>query len=212
MSVLVIASTEMEIAPFIEKYPHASYLITGVGAASTIYKLTRKVQADKFNHVIQCGIAGCFSDAFELGESVLISRDAFADIGAFEKGNFNTVFSLGLSQPNEFPYENGLLNNPYLTSFQSKNRIANAITVNTIHDDISLINQLRNKFNADIESMEGAALHYVCMQEKISFLQIRGISNRAGERDKSKWKIKDAINSSNWSLMEIYESLQNNSK
>ena len=35
--------------------------------------------------------------------------------------------------------------------------------------------------------MEGAALHYVALQEKIPFLQMRSLSNFVGERDKSKW-------------------------
>ncbi len=46
------------------------------------------------------------------------------------------------------------------------------------------------KFGAEVESMEGAAFHYVCLQQKINFLQLRSISNRVGERDKSKWKLK----------------------
>ena len=49
-----------------------------------------------------------------------------------------------------------------------------------------------NKFLPVIESMEGAALHYVCLMEKIPFLQIRSISNYIGERDKKKWNMKDA--------------------
>jgi len=40
--------------------------------------------------------------------------------------------------------------------------------------------------------MEGAALHYVCLMEKIPFLQIRSISNVIGERDKSRWKLEEA--------------------
>jgi futalosine hydrolase len=31
--------------------------------------------------------------------------------------------------------------------------------------------------------MEGAALHFVCLQEDISFIQLRAISNFVGERD-----------------------------
>jgi futalosine hydrolase len=35
--------------------------------------------------------------------------------------------------------------------------------------------------------MEGAALHYTCLMEKIPFMQLRSISNYIAERDKSKW-------------------------
>jgi futalosine hydrolase len=43
--------------------------------------------------------------------------------------------------------------------------------------------------------MEGAALHYVCLQTGVPFIQIRCISNYVGERDKSKWKFNEAFDS-----------------
>lgn len=48
--------------------------------------------------------------------------------------------------------------------------------------------------------MEGAALHYVCLIEKIPFMQIRSLSNFVGERDKSKWRMKEAITNLNKEL------------
>ncbi len=48
--------------------------------------------------------------------------------------------------------------------------------------------------------MEGAALHYVCLQEQIPFVQIRSVSNYVGERDKTKWKMKEAIENLNTEL------------
>ncbi|MCH5683849.1 hypothetical protein LWM68_06005 [Niabella sp. W65] len=41
--------------------------------------------------------------------------------------------------------------------------------------------------------------------EKIPFLQIRGISNYVGERDKRKWNFKDAIDNLNNELVRIVE-------
>ncbi|MBK7884081.1 MAG: hypothetical protein IPJ81_10000 [Chitinophagaceae bacterium] len=55
--------------------------------------------------------------------------------------------------------------------------------------------------------MEGAALQYVCLQEKIPFIQIRGISNYVGERDKLKWKMKEAIFNLNIELKNIVKKL-----
>jgi futalosine hydrolase len=47
--------------------------------------------------------------------------------------------------------------------------------------------------------MEGAALHYVCLQLAVPFAQVRSISNYVTPRDKSLWKMKDAIiNLNNW--------------
>ena len=65
----------------------------------------------------------------------------------------------------------------------------------------------RNTLGAQIEYMEGAALHYVCLQEKIPFLQIRSLSNFAGERDKSKWVLKESIAHLNLHLQQLLKLL-----
>ena len=53
--------------------------------------------------------------------------------------------------------------------------------------------------------MEGAALHYVCLMEKIPFLQIRSISNYVGERNKRNWNMKEAIANLNKKLIEFVQ-------
>jgi futalosine hydrolase len=55
--------------------------------------------------------------------------------------------------------------------------------------------------------MEGAALHYVCREANIPFIQVRAISNYVGERNKEHWKIKEAIDSLNEHLLKYVEKL-----
>jgi futalosine hydrolase len=55
--------------------------------------------------------------------------------------------------------------------------------------------------------MEGGALHYVGLQERITFLQIRSISNDIGIRDKSKWNISLAIQRLNDRLVRLLQEL-----
>ena len=55
--------------------------------------------------------------------------------------------------------------------------------------------------------MEGAAFHYVCLQQKIKFLQLRSISNRVGERDKTKWAMKEAIANLNIELKKLVKNI-----
>jgi futalosine hydrolase len=49
------------------------------------------------------------------------------------------------------------------------------------------------KFNPDIESMEGATFFYICRREKIPFLALRAISNIVEIRNRSNWDIKLAL-------------------
>jgi len=69
------------------------------------------------------------------------------------------------------------------------------MSVNEISTNAKKISVFKDVYKADIETMEGSAFHYVCLMRNIPFVQIRGISNMVGERDKSKWKIKEAIDS-----------------
>jgi futalosine hydrolase len=205
MAILIIAATEMEIAPFLKKNPTAEYLITGVGAPIATYHLLKKVQQQPYDFVIQLGIAGSFHTNIALGESVIVVKDCFADLGVVEKKTFNNVFDMGLVNSNEFSFESGWLENKSISTLNSSFKKVKAITVNTITDDADCNDRFQKKYHADIETMEGAALHYVCLQEKIPFLQIRGISNYVGERDKMNWKITEAIASSTAALLDVYE-------
>jgi futalosine hydrolase len=64
------------------------------------------------------------------------------------------------------------------------------------------------KHSASLETMEGAALHYVCLMENIPFIQIRAISNVIGERNKKNWKIDDAVLNLNMKLEQLVTALQ----
>jgi futalosine hydrolase len=205
MNLLIVAATKFEIEPFFKEKTLAEILITGVGIPATVYHLTKKISAEKYDFVIQAGIAGSFSDEFNLAEVVQVKEDTFADLGIEEKGNFRTLFDMGFINKSDFPFTNGWLMNP--AAFSEKNNLpfAKGITVNKIGDDQLQNKMIREKFLPDIESMEGAAFHYVCLQQKNNFLQLRSISNRVGERDKSKWKLKESIENLNKELLKIIE-------
>ncbi len=202
MQILLTAATKFEIELFIHN-KKIDILIAGAGIPNTLYNIQKKLQKKKYNMVIQAGIAGCFHTQYPLGEVFIINQDAFADIGVEENGNFKTLFEMGLADKDEFPFENGYLVNK---NGNFKNLVlptAKAVTVNKITDNPQQIEQLVKKYEPLLESMEGAAFHYVCLQEQIPFLQIRSISNYVGERDKTKWDMDKAIRQLNVALEKI---------
>jgi len=205
MNVLVVAPTKFEIEPFLRLKNTADVLITGVGIPSTIFNLTKKLLQSNYDLVIQAGIAGSFTSSLQNGSVALIEKDTFADIGVDEKGNFKTLFDMGFIEENEFPFTLGRLVNQHVYLSKASLPLVTGITVNKITDDINEIRRLSEKFNAGIESMEGAALHYVCLQQRINFLQLRSISNSVGERDKQKWAMKEAITNLNIELKKLID-------
>lgn len=207
MNLLIVASTKLEIQPFLSQNIDADILITGVGIASTVFYLTKKLAEKKYDLAIQAGIAGTFTDRLKLSEVVSVKEDTFADLGIQENRKFYSLFEKGFIDKNDFPYTDGWLVNKNSIVEKTALPITKGITVNKIGDDDVQNNTFSKKFLAGVESMEGAAFHYVCLQQKINFLQLRSISNHVGERDKSKWELKNAIDNLNKQLLTIIKNL-----
>jgi len=199
MNCLLAAATSMEIAPFLEHHRGSNkadpdILITGIGLATATYSLAKQISLKKPRFVIQAGIAGCFGKNISLGSVVVVKQDTIADQGVVENNQLRTMFDMDLVKPNQFPFTKGWLINPHKELIRkTKLKPLKAVSVNHISTNKHMISLYQKKFDVAVESMEGAALHYVCLMENIPFLQIRAISNHAGERDKKKWKMKDAI-------------------
>jgi futalosine hydrolase len=206
MKILVVAATQMEIAPFVAQNIIADTLITGVGVPACMYALTKGLLQNKYDFVIQAGIAGTFKNQYPLGQTFAVKTDLFADLGIQEKEQFFTLFEKGFANENAFPNTNGKMENTNQNYFSLKP--VNAITINTVSDSLAQTELYKKKYDADIESMEGAAFHYVCILEKIPFLQIRSISNFVGERVKTNWKMKEAVDNLNENLIRIIHELR----
>ncbi len=205
MKILVVAATQLEIEPFINIKKNAEVLICGVGTPSTVYHLTKKLLQEKYDFVIQAGVAGAFPKKIKKGEVVVVKQDVFGDIGVEEKGEFKTIFQMGFGDKNKSPFTKGFLINASAILSAMHLKKVNGVTINKISDRKKQSKQLRGIFNAEVESMEGAAFHFVCLQQNIPFVQLRSISNKVGERDKRKWNMIEAIANLNRELIDLVD-------
>ncbi len=209
MSILIIAATEMELKPPLRQLKRikATVVHTGVGCFSAMYAIARAVQQHPPAIVIQVGIAGSLDKQYALGSVVAVAQDGFGDVGVAEQDGWKSIFDLNLVERNQKPFQEGVLPNPHKKLLrQCGLPLVYGTTVNEITTQKKHIQHLKAQGVA-VESMEGAALHYVARMEKIPFLQIRGISNYVGERDKRKWKFTEAITNVNMELLRIVNSL-----
>ena len=185
-----------------------SFHQSGVGMLSTGVALTKLIYEEKPDLILQAGIAGTFDAKIELGKVVVVSDEMIGDLGVMEEGKWKDIFEMKLEKSSYPPYEKRRLPNQWMHQFNLlKLPEASSVSVNEITTDDAHIYQLIKKYNPIIESMEGAALHYVCREINIPFLQIRAISNYVGERDKTKWQVKLAIDNLNEVLLELVEKL-----
>jgi futalosine hydrolase len=131
---------------------------------------------------------------------VAVKSESIGDLGVVENGKFNSLFDMNFLDENAFPWKAKKLVNEGGFITQTGLDTVDAVTINEITTSKERIAFYKNQLKVQVESMEGAALHYVCLQENVSFLQIRSLSNFVGERDKNKWQLKEAIASLNSQL------------
>ena len=205
MSICIVAATALELQNF-PSSDQFDVLITGVGTAATVYHLTKKIHRSKPSLFIQAGIAGSFDESISLGTTVIVQKDRFADLGVHEQDQWKDVFDMKLQEHGNAPFENGWLVNPHLERFNKLGfQPVTSLSINEVTTNPRRIRHYLDKYSPTIESMEGAAFHYVCLQENIPFIQIRTISNYIGERDKSKWQMKLALENLAKSLKQVID-------
>jgi futalosine hydrolase len=212
MRLLLVAATEAEIAPTlaalrgraesVEGIFSIGVCITGVGMLAAAHELTKSLASRNWDYVLGVGIAGAFSQTLQLGECVVVESEQIADFGAEDGEDFLDVFSMGLVKANRTPFTHGLIVNhlqepPF--PIEHLPHVA-GLTVTIVSGHEPTIAKRIARHSAAVETMEGAALHYVCVKEKIPFLQVRAISNYVTRRDRDAWRIADAIASLNAQL------------
>lgn len=217
-SILIVAATGYEIDHIKNYFENAgnrseiviTTLCTGVGGINTAWSMMDYLANNPAPSIIlNVGIAGSFTRDIKMGEVVIVSDDCFGDLGIEDGDNFMTVFEVGLSGKNDFPFRDGkLYPDKYLFEELSKDfRTVSGVTVNKVTGNELSLAQLKKKFNADIESMESAAVYYVSARNNIPAAGIRSISNYVEQRDREKWEVNLAINNLADAVMHIINKL-----
>jgi futalosine hydrolase len=214
LRILIVAASPREISKLIEELTfvhqiepyyrsyslynlHIDLLVTGIGSVFTTYHLTRALNMINYDLVINIGLAGSFDHFLEQGFVVNVIQDQFADLGVVHKSNFYTLAEEELMDENLFPFADGKLHslgNFDLDEVESLIPVK-GVTLNTLNSDPKWISKLRDKFEPEIETMDGAAFFYVCLREKVPFLQIRAISHFVEIRRIESWNIPSAVDS-----------------
>ena len=192
MNVLIVAATKSEITS--DKISDLPILITGVGMVNTAINLTKELNNNDYDLVINMGVAGCFSDEIKIGEVVEVVEDCFSEIG-FENGESFSEFS-------EFD-----IKMKYKVEGKTSLRKVKGLTVNTVHGNENSIHKMVERLHPDIESMEGAAVFKVCEEMKIPCIQLRSISNKVEKRNKENWNLDLAISNLNIEVEKIITTL-----
>ena len=180
MKILLVVATEQEIIE--DKFNGCNILITGMGMVNTSIQITKELMQNKYDLVINMGVAGSFSQDYIVGDVVEVVEDNFSELG-FENGNDFGHFS-------DFVIK-------YNVKAKTNLKKVKGITVNTVHGNEHSIAEIANRLNPDVESMEGASVFKVCNEFAVPCIQIRAISNNVEKRNKENWNMPLAIHNLN---------------
>lgn len=214
MQILLCAATSFEIQPTIDfiktrRIQDIEVLITGVGLTAATYYITKAVNRARPEFILQAGVAGSLDLNLALTQVVLVKDEVIGDSGVMEGTSFYSLFDSNLAERNVHPWRNARLSNSNNIVLDFDLPIVNGVTVNEISTNHERIRYYKENLNAQVETLEGAALHYAGLMEGLPFLQVRSISNFIGERNKSKWQLAKAITNLNAELQNIILKLIN---
>lgn len=149
-------------------------LVTGIGPTNAAHVLTRRLCESPVARVLSVGIAGSYDD---IGPVACASSEQFADLGADSPEGFVDLGCADVMPLDLFPVD---VRVPFVT-----------VSLCTGTDERA--REIKERTGGAVESMEGAAVVQVARAFGIPVGEVRGISNRAGRRDRASWRIPEAI-------------------
>lgn len=184
-------------------------LTTGVGMVATAAWCSRAFASEHYDLALNVGLCGSFRPALPPGIVVHVTADRIAELGAEDGDRFLTIHQLQLLGENDFPFEGGLLVNavpPQMAPLAALRRVV-GITVSTAHGNERTIDEVRVRYDPDVESMEGAAFMYASLIAGVPFAQVRAVSNVVERRNRGAWKLDQAIHALSAESVRLLESM-----
>ncbi len=157
--------------------------------------------------VIGAGIAGSYREKMVPGTVVTTRSDCFADMGIDDNGRFTSLYSAGLADPDKPPFTGGRI----ISSGKWFDLAAGLLppvagaTVNMTSGSEAVIKRIRDAWDPDIETMEGAWLAYTCVMAGIPWIAVRAISNMVEPRNRKKWDIPVALGNLEMKMTRLME-------
>lgn len=174
--------------------------VTGVGpVASGIRAGEALARYPRVRGMINAGICGSFDlERFPLGEICVAQKEIWPEYGVRMETD-TTPLEYRMFSDMKLPVANEIDLDPSSGAAAMNLRLPEdwrrgvSLTVAGVSGDPGRAESLRRRYDAATENMEGFALALAALRRGIPFLEIRTVSNLAGERDKEKWNFRQAL-------------------
>lgn len=184
--------------------------LAGVGPVAAAISTTTALMNGEYGLVISAGIAGGFEGRAEIGDIVVSTDIVAADLGVETPDGFSSVDELGfgtsrvqVDKPAADRAIGALKAGGIAASYGP------IVTVSTATGTAATAARLADRVPGVVaEGMEGYGVAAAAQARGVPALEIRAISNRVGPRDRSAWRIGDALGSLEAAFDKLTEGLQ----
>lgn len=197
---------------------HDILLVTsGIGKVNAASSATAVIENYPVRAVINFGVGGAYpGTGLNIGDVAIASKEIYGDEGVFTATGIKDMKEIGIplvrigktNYFNEFPLDPPSI--PFPKDENNMNimiKTGNFITVSAVSGSQKRARDLGKRFDAVCENMEGAAIAHVSALYELPMIEVRGISNLAGVRDKRKWNLKIASENCQKLVLEMIKKL-----
>lgn len=194
-----------------------TYVASGIGKTNAAHAATILIEKFSPELVILFGVGGAYPSAgLEVGDIAVAEKEIYGDEGVLAKDGFHGTESIGIpllkegrkKYFNEFPLDKNLIKHVTRYALRVTNfKAGTFVTVSTCTGTRKRALELRKRYGAICENMEGAAVAHICAIYGAPMLEIRGISNIVEGRDKNKWDIRLAAENCQKAVMEMFKGI-----
>jgi len=170
-------------------------LVAGVGSVVAAVNTARALATAEYSLVISAGIGGGFPGRAKVGSLVVSNEIVVADLGAETLEGFRSVDELGFGFT-QIQVDASLVDRVTKALLVAKLPVNSGpvLTVSTVTGTAARGMELAARIpGATAEAMEGYGVGFAALDRGLPVLEIRAISNMVGPRDRSTWRIKDAL-------------------
>ncbi|WP_135230078.1 futalosine hydrolase [Deinococcus fonticola] len=206
MNVLIVVATpaEAEALHVPNARSVARVVVSGVGATAAALATWQALTAQPCDLVVSAGIAGAYpGSGLQAGDLAVSSRIVQADLGAQDGPHFLPLAQLNLSV---FPDRSQGADFEVWSEAQRFAHAAGAacgplLTLNTVTGAHARAEELTRLYpGALTEGMEGAGVAHAATLLGVPALELRGVSNPVGPRDRHAWRIREALDAARHGL------------
>ena len=176
--ILIVCAVAKELA-FLAPQERVEVLVTGVGPVEASAQVSRALALGHYDLVINAGIAGALPGFAQVGDGIVVV-DEMLELD-LETG-IAIALPDGLSVHDQVASDLSLTDRVVELGFAA----LRGVTVARVTATEETAGRLAS-LGAQVESMEGFAVLRAAEIAGVPAIEVRGISNRAGDREKSGW-------------------------